>query len=205
MLVLPEPLALDTLVEREPGGPIVGLGGFTVVMLLADRDQPRHRLVDDVQEPPPSLEIVGLKDEASLKDRPHRIVVGCIERLNAEQPDRLAGIRRLPGKTAHECVAESDPSVEQPEAAGRGGLELLDQRRGVLGLDEQSAAQLGGLVVPTMFLGVGRALNHGGQTDRLARSARSSCQEARAACSTRDCSASSRGWRSAIQASTRPW
>ena len=195
LLVLPEPLSLDAVVEGEPGGTLGGLGGFTIVMVLADRDQPRHCLVDDLQEPPPSLGFVRRQEplqpatveprlvdlghlserrlagrahgETGQDDRQHDIIVVRIRELPAQQPDRLAGIRRLPGKTAHECVAESDPSVEQPEAAGGGGLELLDQRRRMIRFGEQSAAQLGGLVVPTMFLGVGRDLNHGGQTDRL--------------------------------------
>ena len=205
LLVLPESFSLVAVVKGEPGGTLGGLGGFTIVMLLADRDQPRHGLIDDLQEPPPSLAFVRLHREAGQEERPYRIVLGCIERLTAHQADRLAGIRRLPGKAAYQDVAEIDPAVEQPEAAGGRVLKLLDQRRRIFRVGEQPTAQLGGLIVATAFLGIGRVFDDGGQTDCLARSARSSCQEARAACSTRDCSSSSRGWRSAIQASIRPW
>jgi hypothetical protein len=161
LLVLPEPLALVARVEGEPGGPLGGLGGFPTLMVLADRDQPRHRVVDELQEPAPPLGIDRLHGESGREDRP-RCTVGCIE-----QPDRLARLRRLPGKAAHEDAAEMHPSFEQPEAAGRGGLEPSDHRRGIIGLGEQPAAQLGGLVDPTAFVGVVRFFDDVGQAGCL--------------------------------------
>jgi hypothetical protein len=195
LLVLPEPLSLVALVEREPCGTLGRLGGFPIVMVLADRDQPRHGAVDDLQEAPTSLGFVRRRDPLQLArveprpaalgplgerlmagrvqgepgqdDRPYGLIGGRIGELPAQQADRLAGLRRSPRKTAHDDVAEIDPAVEQPEAAGGGRLELLDQRRGVIGIGGQPAAQLDGLVVPAASLGVGRFVNHDGQTDRL--------------------------------------
>jgi hypothetical protein len=59
-------------------------------------------------------------------------VVGGVQRLLAQQPDRLELVGRLPGQLALQQVAEPGPAVQQPAAAGSRGLEARDQPGGII-------------------------------------------------------------------------
>ena len=60
-------------------------------MVLADRDQPRHRPFDEVQEPTSSLGVVQPKVGAAVRGTP-------------EQPVGLGELLRLPGEGAQEGI-----------------------------------------------------------------------------------------------------
>ncbi len=153
-LILTQPFAIVAVVEGEAGDEVSGFGGFVLLMAFADRDQSGHLRDDDLLEPLAPLGVVPRREALLAR----RVGWGL-----AQQSDRLEGLRRLPGEAAVEDVAELHPTVEQPEAAGGRGFELWDEGRGIIGAIEQPAAQLGGLVVPATFLGVGRVLDRGGQ------------------------------------------
>ena len=77
---------------------------------------------------------LGVEDVARLEDRRHHLRIGRIERLPAQQSDRLELVGRLPAQAAVQQGAQLAPAVEQPSAAGGVGFELeeagVTERRG---------------------------------------------------------------------------
>ena len=77
---------------------------------------------------------LGVEDVARLEDQRHHLRIGRIERLPAQQADRLELVGRLPGQAPVQQGAELAPAVEQPSAAGGGRFELEEQARGRVGV-----------------------------------------------------------------------
>ena len=77
---------------------------------------------------------LGVEDVARLEDQGHDLRIGRIQRLPAQQADRLELVGRLPAQAPLQQGSQLAPAVEQPPAAGGVGFEPEQQARGSVGV-----------------------------------------------------------------------
>jgi hypothetical protein len=105
---------------------------------------------------------MGVEDVARLEDQRDHLGIGCIQRLPAQQADRLEFIGRLPAQAPVQQAAELAPAVEQPPAAGGGGFELEEQACGRVGVVAEPGVGDAGLAMGVVEgMGVERQGPHG--------------------------------------------